>query len=253
MASAFSTMANQGTHVAPYMIEKVTTPDGQVLLPPHFPATYIATTPAVAYVLSHMMEGVVDHGTAYDIHDLPLDIAGKTGTTDDFSDAWFIGFTPRYTILTWIGYDVKKSLGYNMSGAIAALPMWRKIAEDGLATGWLQKGETFQVPPGVILRDVEYYSGLLAQGGRIIKEAFVAGTEPNRHFSSQWSTITSLPWYQQKAFYIPKEGEKMGAAPGSQAQTTAPGPQDVPSQEPPPPGEEAPQVPPPEQTPPPPR
>jgi penicillin-binding protein 1A len=253
MASAFSTIANQGTHIDPHLIEKVTTADGQVLRQ-HFPATYVATTPAVAYVLGHMMEGVVDHGTAYDVHDLPLDIAGKTGTTDDFSDAWFIGFTPRYTILTWIGYDVKKSLGYNMSGAIAALPMWRKIAEDGLATGWLQKGETFQVPPGVILRDVEYYSGLLAQGGRIIKEAFVAGTEPNRHFSSQWSTITSLPWYQQKAFYIPKEGEKMGAAPGSQPQATAPGPQDVPSQEPPPPGEEAPKVPEPEPAaPPPPR
>jgi penicillin-binding protein 1A len=239
VASAYSTIANQGTHIEPYFLEKVTTPDGQVLNP-HFPAAYSAITPPTAYVLTHMMEGVVDHGTAYEIHDLPLDIAGKTGTTDDFSDAWFVGFTPRYTILTWVGYDVKRSLGAGMSGAVAALPMWRTIAEDGLATGWVQKGETFQVPPGVILRDIEYYSGLLAQGGRTVQEAFVAGTEPNRQYSSQWSTITSLPWYQQKAFYIPKEGEKMpgktgpGQPPQQQPPPT-PGPQDAPAEEPPPP------------------
>jgi penicillin-binding protein 1A len=236
MASAYTTIANSGTHVEPFPLEKVSTPDGQVLYQ-HFPATYIATTPPVAYVLTHMMEGVIDHGTAYDIHDLPIDIAGKTGTTDDYSDAWFIGFTPHYTILTWIGYDVKRSLGAGMSGAVAALPMWRAIAEDGLATGWLVKNDTFQVPPGVILRDVEYYSGLLSgQEGRVIKEAFVAGTEPNRQYSSQWSTISSLPWYQQKAFYIPKQGENMpGKTTGNQPEPpSTPGPQEAPAEPPPP-------------------
>src|SRR6202035_4261128 len=165
----------------------------------------------VAYVLSHMMEGVVDHGTAHDIADLDIDIAGKTGTTDDFSDAWFIGFPPRYTTLTWVGYDVKKSLGNGMSGAVAALPMWRTIAEDGLANGWLQKGERFTAPPGVVMKDVEYYTGLLPGSGsfRTQQEAFVAGTEPDRQYNNRWSTITSLPWYQQRAFYIPKQGEAM--------------------------------------------
>jgi len=185
----------------------------------------------VAYVLTHMMEGVVDHGTAYGVKDLPIDIAGKTGTTDDFSDAWFAGFTPRYTILTWIGYDVKRSLGGGMSGAVAALPMWRKIAEDGLATGWLQKGETFTVPPGVVLKDIEYYSGLLSGGGgRTVKEAFVAGTEPNRQVTSQWSTITTLPWYQQRAFYIPKQGEKMPGQGGAAPTPSQPGPQEAPAE-----------------------
>jgi hypothetical protein len=117
--------------------------------------------------------------------------------------------------------------------------MWRKIAEDGLATGWLQKGETFTVPPGVIVKDIEYYSGLLSgSGGRTLKEAFVAGTEPNRQVTTQWSTITTLPWYQQRAFYIPKEGEKMPgqagaapAAPGGEGQTGEnPGPQEAPAE-----------------------
>jgi penicillin-binding protein 1A len=218
VAAAYATLANQGNHIEPYLIEKIITADGQTL-EPHFPATYTATTPAVAYVLTHMMEGVVDHGTAYDIHDLPIDIAGKTGTTDDFSDAWFVGYTPRYTILTWVGYDQKRSLGSGMSGAMAALPMWRMIAEDGLKTGWLQKGETFPTPQGVVSRDVEYYTGLLPGSGsyRTVKESFVAGTEPAREYNSQWTTITSLPWYQQKAFYIPKEGENMPGKTGGEA------------------------------------
>jgi penicillin-binding protein 1A len=229
MASAFATIANQGTHIEPHLIDKIAGADGHVL-EQHFPAAYSSTNPAVAYVLTHMMEGVVDHGTAYAINDLPIDIAGKTGTTDDFSDAWFVGFTPRYTILTWIGYDLKHSLGAGQSGAVAALPMWRMIAEDGLATGWLQKGETFTVPPGVVFKDVDYYSGLLSGGAsRTLKEAFVAGTEPNRQVSSQWSTITTLPWYQQRAFYIPKQGEKMPGQAGA-AVPPAPGPQEGPGE-----------------------
>jgi penicillin-binding protein 1A len=223
MAGAYATIANQGTYIQPYLIDRIVTPDGQVM-EQHFPATRSATSPPVAYVLTHMMEGVIDHGTGYELHTLDIDIAGKTGTTDDFSDAWFIGFTPRYTILTWIGYDVKKSLGPGMSGAVAALPMWKAIAEDGLAKGWLTKGERFTVPPGVVMKDVEYYTGLLSGDGtdRSLQEAFVAGTEPNRQYSNRWQTITSLPWYQQRAFYIPKQGEAMapgttptpGAAPG---------------------------------------
>lgn len=210
LAASYAAIANQGTHIEPYMIERISSPDGQVL-EQHFPTAYTSSDPAVAYVLTHMLEGVIDRGTAYAINDLPLDIAGKTGTTDDFTDAWFVGFTPRYTILTWIGYDLKRSLGQGMSGAIAALPMWRSIVEEGLKEGWIQKGETFAVPPGVVFRDVDYYSGLLAGQGspKVVKEAFVAGTEPAREYNARWSTITTLPWYQQRPFYIPKEGEKM--------------------------------------------
>jgi penicillin-binding protein 1A len=249
LAAAFATIANQGVYIEPKLIERITGSDGNVLHQ-RFPATYSSTSPATAYVLTHMMEGVIDHGTAYDIHDLPIDIAGKTGTTDDFSDAWFVGYTPRYTILTWIGYDQKRSLGNGMSGAVAALPIWRSIAEDGLKTGWLKKGEEFQVPSGVLVKNVEYYSGLLASsGGRTLQEAFVAGTEPAREYSSQWSTITSLPWYQQKAFYIPKEGENMpgrkpeaASSPDVADPTPDPGPQESPAPE---------ETPPPESTPPP--
>ncbi len=235
LAASYAAIANQGTHIEPYMIERISSPDGQVL-EQHFPTAYTSTDPSVAYVLTHMLEGVVDRGTAFAIRDLPLDIAGKTGTTDDYTDAWFVGFTPRYTILTWIGYDLKRSLGAGMSGAVAALPMWRGIVEKGLAAGWIQKGETFNVPPNVVFRDVEYYTGLLAgpdSANKVVKEAFVAGTEPAREYNSRWSTITTLPWYQQRPFYIPKEGEKMPLR-GGLAQPGGP----VPAVPNPPPGGE---------------
>jgi penicillin-binding protein 1A len=245
VAAAYATIANQGMHIEPYMIEKIVGRDGQVLKPRHFPATYSATSPEVAYVLTHMMEGVIDHGTAFEIKNLPIDIAGKTGTTDDFSDAWFVAYTPRHTILTWVGHDMKKSLGYGMSGAVAALPMWRTIAEDGLKTGWLKEGEKFPVPPGVTSREVEYYTGLLPGSGsyKTVQEAFIAGTEPSREYSSQWTTIKSLPWYQQRAFYIPKEGENMpGKKPAAEATPEGqppaegdPGPQEEPAPAEPPP------------------
>jgi len=263
LAAAFATVANQGVHIEPYMREKVVTADGQIL-EQHFPASYTAMDPNVAYVLTHMMEGVIDRGTAFELKSLPIDIAGKTGTTDDFSDAWFVAYTPRYTILTWVGHDVKKSLGSGMSGAIAALPMWKRIAEAGLESGWIKEGEKFPVPAGVTFRETEYYSGLLkasagapapstAAGDRGLQEAFVAGTEPAREHSSKWSTITSLPWYQQKQFYIPKAGENMpgqkpedaaaGQPPPAEGDTAPqpgapqedPGPQEQPA-EPPPPG-----------------
>ncbi len=223
-AAAYAAIANQGTWIEPYLIQRIASPEGQVL-EQHVPNTRTATDPAVAYVLTHMMEGVVDQGTATPVKDLPIDIAGKTGTTDDFSDAWFVGFTPRYTILTWVGYDVKKSLGGGMSGTVAALPMWRGIVEDGLGTGWLTKGEEFSVPGGVTTRDVEYYTGLLPGAGsqRRQREAFVAGTEPSGQHGPEWNSILNLPWYQQKSFYIPKEGEEMRPAPEGPEGAAPPG------------------------------
>ncbi|HVR95841.1 MAG TPA: PBP1A family penicillin-binding protein [Thermoanaerobaculia bacterium] len=251
LAAAFATIANRGTRIATYTIEKVVTADGQVL-EQRYPATYTATDPTTAYMLTHMMEGVVDRGTAFELKSLPIDIAGKTGTTDDFSDAWFAGFTPRYTIVVWVGYDVKRTLGYGMSGAIAAVPMWKGIAEAGLKSGWLRKDEKFQVPPGIVFRQTEYRSGLLAKadtGAGGLQEAFRAGTEPTQEHSSKWSTITNLPWYQQKAFYIPKEGENVGQStdaggatpppepgpePGEASAPPAPAPQEQPAEPPPP-------------------
>jgi penicillin-binding protein 1A len=210
MAAGYAAIANQGVWVRPYFIEQVRQNDG-VVLSSHDVEASKATDPAVAYVLTHVMEGVVDRGTGAALADLPIAIAGKTGTTNDYTDAWFIGYTPRYTILAWVGYDQKKSIGRRMTGAEAALPIWRKIAEAGLLQGWLDKDDAFPVPAGVEMRNVDLDSGRLAIPGdpQVIQEAFLLGTAPAQSWDAHWSTVLSLPWTQQLAFYTPHPGERM--------------------------------------------
>jgi penicillin-binding protein 1A len=213
LAAAYATFANQGLFVEPYMIERVTSSDGR-LLEEHIPQARMAMTPETAFLLTHMLEGVVDRGTGASMSRIDIALAGKTGTTNEYSDAWFVGYTPKYTMLVWVGYDVKLTLGRGMTGSRAALPIWRAVLEDGLASGWIEPGGAFPAPGGVTLVDVEYDSGLLPpvdapRTYRTVREAFLPGTEPTRTVDRKWDQIETLPWYQQRVFYIPKEGERM--------------------------------------------
>ncbi len=210
LASAYAAIANQGIHFRPYFIEDARRPDGRVVDRHEVEATK-AMEPAVAGVLTRMLEGVVDRGTAGKIADLPIAIAGKTGTTNDYTDAWFVGFTPRSTILVWVGFDQKKPIGNKMTGAEAALPIWRRVAESGLRDGWLTEGESFGQATGVELHAVEARTGLAAAPGatRVIQEAFVAGSAPTDLWEPRWDSILALPWPQQLAFYRPRAGERM--------------------------------------------
>jgi len=210
LASAYAAIANQGVWVRPYMIQEIRRRDGAVLLQQRVEASK-AMEPAVAYVLAHVLEGVVDRGTGASVSGLPVALAGKTGTTNDYTDAWFVGFSPRYTILAWVGHDQKRTIGRRMTGAEAALPIWRRVVEAGLADGWIERDESFPVPGGVELRAVEPKSGLAARPGApaTFEEAFVAGTAPARPWEPRWQSILALPWPQQLAFYTPREGEVM--------------------------------------------
>jgi penicillin-binding protein 1A len=210
-AAAYAAIANQGIYVAPYLIERVTTPDGRVL-EQHRATASQAMDARVAYLLTHVLRGVVQRGTGAGLSSLPVPIAGKTGTTDSFSDAWFVGFTPRYTLVVWVGFDRKRSIGRNMTGAEAALPIWRRIVERGLEEGWIDAEEQFVAPPGIVFRRVESKTGLLANEGAssTLQEAFITGTEPVREHSARWQRVMELPWYQQRSFYgKPKAGERM--------------------------------------------
>ncbi|MFP3941574.1 MAG: penicillin-binding protein 1A [Thermoanaerobaculia bacterium] len=206
LAAAYAAFANGGTWVAPYSIESVHSAHGRTL-EEHFPETRTAASPQVSYVLASMLEGVVNRGTGRRLAELPVEIAGKTGTTDDYSDAWFVGFTPRHTLLVWVGYDVKRSLGRGMDGAEAAVPVWKELAQAGLDDGWIEEGAEFQAPSGITQATIDFETGLVVDDG--FPEVFVAGTEPAQPYDPKWGLITSLPWYQQQAFYIPKRGERM--------------------------------------------
>ncbi|MCY3928699.1 MAG: PBP1A family penicillin-binding protein [Acidobacteria bacterium] len=214
VATAYATIANLGVHVEPYMIEGVTTPDGREL-EAHVPQAATVLTPEVAYLLTHVLAGVVQRGTAQSARTLGLAaVAGKTGTTDGFTDAWFAGFTPRYTLVVWVGYDQQRRIGRNMTGAAAALPIWKEVLRLGIEEGWIDRRTTFTRPNRVHLAPIEYNSGLRPSrrpvGQQLIEEAFIVGTEPVLTFDPDTRPVYDLPWYQQRALYgEPKAGENM--------------------------------------------
>ena len=214
VATAYATIANLGVHVEPYMIEGVASPDGREL-EAHVPQAATVLTPEVAYLLTHVLAGVVQRGTAQSARSLGLEaLAGKTGTTDGFTDAWFAGFTPRYTLVVWVGYDQQRRIGRNMTGAAAALPIWREVLRLGIEEGWIDPRATFTRPNQVHLAPIEYNSGLRPSrrpvGQHLIEEAFIVGTEPVLTFDPDTRPVYDLPWYQQRALYgEPKAGENM--------------------------------------------
>jgi penicillin-binding protein 1A len=124
MVSAYSTFPNSGTRVEPIRIRKVVDRDGNVLDKAE-PKSYKVLSDYVAGQMVDMMRGVVQFGTATAANSIGHELAGKTGTVNDFTDAWFIGYSPKVVCGVWIGYsDRKKPLGKGESGATAALPFW---------------------------------------------------------------------------------------------------------------------------------
>ena len=211
LAAAYAAIVNHGIYVEPYTIERIEARNGRLIYD-HLPRASKAMEPQIAYVLTKILQGVSQRGTAAaKLARLPIETGGKTGTTNAYTDAWFVGFTPRYTILSWVGYDKKKFIGKGMTGAKAALPIWSDLVEKGLEQGWLSEGETFERPPGIETAWIDAGSGLLWGPGadKRIEEVFVEGTRPERQFDQDWKRIMSLPWFQQEPFYLPKEGERM--------------------------------------------
>jgi penicillin-binding protein 1A len=130
--SAFSVFPNDGVRVVPRYITKVTDYEGRIL-EEDFSDVKDAISSRTARIMTSMLRDVVLHGTAIAAAKMPYPLAGKTGTTNDFTDAWFVGFSPSLTCGVWIGYDEKKSLGNKESGGHAALPIWMQFMSIALA------------------------------------------------------------------------------------------------------------------------
>jgi penicillin-binding protein 1A len=138
--SAFSVFPNDGVRVSPRYITKVTDYEGRVL-EEDYPDVRDVIAARTARIMTSMLREVVLHGTGVAAASLKLPLGGKTGTTNDFTDAWFIGFSPSMTAGVWIGYDEKKTLGAKETGAHAALPIWiefMKVAMAGREPGDFQ-------------------------------------------------------------------------------------------------------------------
>jgi penicillin-binding protein 1A len=131
-ASAYSVFPNDGVRIVPRYITKVTDYEGRVL-EEDYPEVKDVISAKTARTMVSMLREVVLHGTAAAASSLKSPLAGKTGTTNDFTDAWFIGFSPATTCGVWLGFDEKKSLGAKETGARAALPIWMDFMKAALA------------------------------------------------------------------------------------------------------------------------
>jgi penicillin-binding protein 1A len=131
--SAFTVFPDDGIRIDPHMIRRVATYDGALLEEAH-PAIHEVISPDVARTMTAMLEEVIQFGTGIEAKVLKRPAAGKTGTTQDYTDAWFVGFTPQITAGVWVGFDDKQnSLGKKETGARAALPIWTQFMQNALA------------------------------------------------------------------------------------------------------------------------
>jgi len=172
LTSAYGALANQGLWIRPTAIRYVL--DGQrKLIEENAPQGKQVLSPEIAYVATHMLRGTIDRGTGAAAKALGRPAAAKTGTTNDYSNAWFVGYTPKLATGVWVGYDRPRSLGRDETGSRVAVPIWTAFMAQALAG---TPTEDFPIPERVVLASVDLAAGDAC--ARPVTMAFVAGTEP---------------------------------------------------------------------------
>ena len=185
LTSAFSAFPNNGIRMEPFLAQAVTDRDGS-LLEERRPQPKDAIRADTAFVLTNLMQGVVHRGTGAAANSLNWTLAGKTGTVDDYTDAWFIGFDPYITVGVWLGHDEKKPLGPGETGTTAAVPMWMDFMKAYLDLYHpdREKGERprFEPPGNIVFMPVDRHTGepTSADADGVVTEAFISGTQPHR-------------------------------------------------------------------------
>jgi penicillin-binding protein 1B len=176
ITNAYAGLASNGRPRAATLLRGILGADGKdvSLAPQDDPP---GVDPAPAYLVTHLLQGVIQHGTGRSARTLGVrgEVAGKTGTTDDYHDAWFVGFTPRRATGVWVGFDRKGDVG--LSGAAAALPIWAASMRE--AEGPRGDGR-FERPRGIVSVPIDSETGMLATADcpTFLEEEFIAGTEP---------------------------------------------------------------------------
>jgi len=168
ITSSYSAFPNQGVRMAPLGVLEVTDRDGNTL-EQHRPEPHEALRADTAYIITNLMHGVIQHGTGSGAGVLNWPLGGKTGTTDDYTDAWFVGFDPDITLGVWVGFDQKKPIGEGQTGTVAALPIWIDIMRTWVdrRRDELAEPPDFSRPGNIVVVDTEYGP-----------EVYIAGTEP---------------------------------------------------------------------------
>jgi penicillin-binding protein 1A len=179
LTKAYSVFANHGYMIEPVFITKIVDREGNVLeeMAPERIKVIEKTT---AYLMTHLLEGVVKHGTGWRVKALNRPVAGKTGTTNNLFDAWFMGYTPQYITGTWVGFDNEAPLGKSETGSRAASPIWlgfmKRVLED-------KPPKIFEVPEGIVFTKIDAETGLLPvpESKETVFVSFKEGTEPTEY------------------------------------------------------------------------
>lgn len=181
LTNAFGVFAAQGYRAEPILITRIIDKDGNVIEEAE-PSALEVISPQTAYIMTSLMQSVIQEGTGQKAKALGRPAAGKTGTTNDTRDAWFIGYIPQNIIAgAWVGYDIEKSLGPHETGAVAALPIWLEFMKEAVAG---IPEENFSVPEGIVFVKIDKATGEPVsstnppQPGRVIFECFKEGTAP---------------------------------------------------------------------------
>ena len=175
--SAYTVFPRQGVHMTPYEVLRVLDRQGNVL-EENRPRAQDAIRADTAFVMTSLLRGVATRGTAASAVSLDWPVAGKTGTMDDYTDAWFIGFDPEITIGVWVGFDEKKSLGRGETGTTAALPIWLDVMKARLELRGREPRPEFPATGNIVLVSVDKATGAPSVGEDTISETFIAGTQP---------------------------------------------------------------------------
>lgn len=177
LTSAYAVFANKGMQIPAGSIIKVTDNEGTILEQTAQPVPVPLISPETSYVITNLMQSVVASGTGRRASVIGRPVAGKTGTTNDAKDAWFIGYIPQLVTGVWVGYDQERSLGAGGSGGQAAAPIWAEFMQKAVMS---LPAEDFEAPENISFVLINPTTGRLAREGTpgAVMECFIKGTEP---------------------------------------------------------------------------
>ena len=177
MCRAFSIFANEGKKSELLFIQKILDRDGNVLEEYKPQESKQILTPQHAYLMTHLLKGVVSYGTGKDLNGMNWPLAGKTGTTNDYADAWFVGYSPDLLTGVWVGFDERRKMGEHETGSRAAIPVWKLYMTEALKD---YPKKDFPIPEGVVIFNIDAKTGKVASRKSKFQTSvsFMEGTEP---------------------------------------------------------------------------
>jgi penicillin-binding protein 1A len=179
ITTAYSVFSNDGMRMKPIFINRIEDRNGKIIEENQL-SLQESISKETAYVMTDLLKAVIKEGTGWRVKALKRPAAGKTGTTNDLRDAWFMGFTPELVTGVWVGYDDRKPMGKGETGSRAASPIWLYFMSDVLKE---RPVEDFFAPEGVVFAKIDAEQGLLASpySKKTVFQAFKEGTEPTKY------------------------------------------------------------------------